>query len=68
MLMQQNAEKEQMQDGGRGGMLRAARRRCDRFAYSFYALPPDVAGRFFFVEAGLQALRSRPFAMFFRRG
>jgi len=34
--MQQNAEEEQMQDSGRGGMLRAARRRCDWFAYRFY--------------------------------
>jgi hypothetical protein len=32
-LVQQNAEEEQMQDGGRGSILRAARRRCDRFAY-----------------------------------
>jgi len=24
-----------MQDGGRGSILRAARRRCDRFAYCF---------------------------------
>jgi len=31
--MQQNAEEEQMQDSGRGGMLRAARGRCDWFAY-----------------------------------
>ena len=32
-LMQQHTEEEQMQYGGRGGMLRAARRRCDWFAY-----------------------------------
>jgi hypothetical protein len=31
--MEQNTEEEQMQDGGRGGMLRAARRRLDWFAY-----------------------------------
>jgi len=34
-LMQQNAEEEQMQGSGRGDMLRAARRRCDWFAYCF---------------------------------
>jgi hypothetical protein len=33
--MQQNSEEEQMQYGGRGGMLWAARRRCDWFAYRF---------------------------------
>jgi len=32
-LMDQNTKKEQMQHCGRGGMLRAARRRCDWFAY-----------------------------------
>ncbi|HTC75164.1 MAG TPA: hypothetical protein VK684_06285 [Edaphobacter sp.] len=32
-LMDQNTEEEQMQYGRRGGMLRAARRRCDWFAY-----------------------------------
>jgi hypothetical protein len=35
-LMQQNNEEKQMQDSGRAGMLRAARRRCDWFAYRFY--------------------------------
>jgi hypothetical protein len=39
-----------MQDGGRGGMFRVARRRCDWFAYGFYALPPDVGGSIF-IEA-----------------
>jgi hypothetical protein len=33
--MQQNAEEKQMQDSGRGGVLRAARRCCDWFAYCF---------------------------------
>jgi hypothetical protein len=32
-LMQQNTEEEQMQDNGRSGVLRAARRCCDWFAY-----------------------------------
>jgi hypothetical protein len=36
-----------MQDGGRGGMFRVARRRCDWFAYGFYALPPAVGGSIF---------------------
>jgi hypothetical protein len=31
--MQQNTEEEQMQDSGRGGGLRAARRCCYWFAY-----------------------------------
>jgi hypothetical protein len=31
--MQQNTKEEQMQYGGRGGVLRAARRCCDWFAY-----------------------------------
>ena len=31
--MQQNTEEEQMQDNGRGSVLRATRRRCDWFAY-----------------------------------
>jgi hypothetical protein len=65
--MQQNTEEEQMQDSGRDGMLRAARGRCDWFAYGFYALPPDIAGRFS-VQAGLQALDLRPFPLLFRRG
>jgi hypothetical protein len=34
--MNQNAEEEQMQCGGRNGMLRAARGRCDWFAYGVY--------------------------------
>jgi hypothetical protein len=34
--MQQNDEEKQMQDSGRGGMLRAARRRFDGFAYGVY--------------------------------
>jgi hypothetical protein len=33
--MQQNAEEEQMQNSGRGGVLRAARRCCYWFAYCF---------------------------------
>ena len=32
-LMQQNTKEEQMQYGGRGSMLRAARRYCDWIAY-----------------------------------
>jgi hypothetical protein len=31
--MQQNGEEEQVQCGGRNGILRAARGRCDWFAY-----------------------------------
>jgi hypothetical protein len=46
-----------MQDGGRGGMFRVARGRCDWFAYGFYALPPDVGGSNFLLKQGLQALR-----------
>jgi len=36
--MQQNDEEKQMQDSGRGGMLRAARGRSDGFAYSVYVV------------------------------
>jgi hypothetical protein len=50
-LMNQGTEEEQMQDSGRGGILRAARRRCDWFAYGLYALSPDV-GCLKFCEAG----------------
>jgi hypothetical protein len=32
-LVQQNNEEKQMQDDGRGGVLRAAGRRCHWFAY-----------------------------------
>ncbi len=46
--MQQNTEEEQMQCGGRGGVLRAARRCCDWFAYRFdvYLLLMSVYERF----------------------
>jgi len=50
-LMNQNTEEEQMQDGGRGGMFRAAWRCCDWFAYGVYALSPDAGYSKCFVEA-----------------
>jgi hypothetical protein len=41
-----------MQDGGRGGMLRAARGRCDWFAYRVDVCPLLTLGFFeCFVEA-----------------
>jgi hypothetical protein len=40
--MNQDTEEDQMQCGGRNGILRAARGRSDGFAYCVYALSPDV--------------------------
>jgi hypothetical protein len=45
--MQQNTEEQQMQYDRRGGMLRAARRRCDWFAYCvdvWFLLMPAFGG------------------------
>ena len=53
-LMQQNTKEEQMQYGGRGSMLRAARRYCDWIAYRLDVCFLLMLCRRFecFVEAG----------------
>jgi hypothetical protein len=50
--MDKSAKKEQMQDGGRGGVLRAARRCCYWFAYRLDVCCLVSAGFRDFVEAG----------------
>jgi hypothetical protein len=64
--MNQNAEEEQMQCGGRNGMLRAARGRCDWFAYGVYVCFSPYAK----IGVSLKQDSSRLllFVMFFRRG
>jgi hypothetical protein len=51
-LMQQNAKEKQMQDSGRGGVFRAARRCCDWFADRLDVCVLLLPAFGIFVEAG----------------
>jgi hypothetical protein len=49
-----------MHDSGGSGILRAARGRCDWFAYGVYALPPDAGGSRVLLKQDSRLLRLQP--------